>query len=451
MNNTNAFLWSERYRPKTIDECILPDAQKQTFKDFVAKGEVPNMLLCGTAGVGKTTVARALCEELGCDYIIINSSLESGIDTLRTKIQQFCSSVSFSGGTKVVILDEFDYANCMGGEQQILVYEDGELVHKPLDSLVGGQLVIPSIDSQGNHVFDEGYVIETGEKELFEVGFEDGTVMYCTSDHKFFNSEMEEVSIDEFEYLACTDMDDKSICTKKIVSVKSIGTRKVYDVITKDTHKFILSNGVVAHNCNTFQPAFRAFLEEFSNNARFILTCNFKNRIIEPIHSRCTVFEFAIEKTDRPKIAAKFMQRIKTILDTESITYDEKVVAALLMKHFPDYRRVINELQRYSSNGTIDAGILSSVQEVNIKNLMKTLKDKDFKAMRKWVAENSNNESGIIFRKIYDTCSDYVLPQSIPNLILLLADYQYKSAFSADQEINLVACLTEIMATLDFA
>ena len=313
MKKENMFLWCEKYRPSTIDECILPEAQKNTFKDFVKRGEIPNMLLCGTAGVGKTTVARALCEEMGCDYIIINSSLESGIDTLRTKIQQFCSSVSFSGGTKVVILDEFDHANP-----------------------------------------------------------------------------------------------------------------------------------------NSFQPAFRAFLEEFSNNARFILTCNYKNRIIEPIHSRCTVFEFSIDKADRPSIAGKFMKRIKTILETESIEYDEKVVAALLMKHFPDYRRVINELQRYSSSGVIDAGILSSVQEINIKNLMKTLKDKDFKGMRKWVVENTNNESNVVFRKIYDSCSEYVKPQSIPNLVLLLADYQYKSSFSADQEINLVACLTEIMATLEF-
>lgn len=313
MNQSEHFLWVERYRPKKIEDCILPQDLKDTFQDFVNKGELPNMLLCGSAGTGKTTIARALCEELGCDYIIINSSLENGIDTLRTKIANFCSTVSFSGGTKVVILDEFDHANQ-----------------------------------------------------------------------------------------------------------------------------------------NSFQPAFRAFLEEFSNNVRFILTCNYKNRIIEPIHSRCAVFEFAIDKADRPKIAAKFMHRLKDILNKEEVQFDEKVVAALLMKHFPDYRRVLNELQRYASSGTIDGGILSNVQEVSIRGLIKALKEKDFKSMRKWVVENIDNDVSLIYRKIYDNMYDISKPQSIPNLVLLLADYQYKSAFVADQEINLVACLTECMATIEF-
>lgn len=237
---------------------------------------------------------------------------------------------------------------------------------------------------------------------------------------------------------------------KRVVSIRSIGKQKVYDVLTKDTHKFILSNGVIAHNCNTFQPAFRAFLEEFSNNVRFILTCNYKNRIIEPIHSRCAVFEFAIDKADRPKIAAKFMHRLKDILNKEEVQFDEKVVAALLMKHFPDYRRVLNELQRYASSGTIDEGILANVQEVSIKGLIKALKEKDFKSMRKWVVENIDNDVSLIYRKIYDNMYDISKPQSIPNLVLLLADYQYKTAFVADQEINLVACLTECMATIEF-
>lgn len=312
MNHAH-FLWNEKYRPKKIEDCILPQDLKDTFQDFVNKGELPNMLLCGSAGTGKTTIARALCEELGCDYIIINSSLENGIDTLRTKIANFCSTVSFSGGTKVVILDEFDHANQ-----------------------------------------------------------------------------------------------------------------------------------------NSFQPAFRAFLEEFSDNVRFILTCNYKNRIIEPIHSRCAVFEFAINKTDRPKIAARFMHRLKDILNKENVQFDEKVVAALLMKHFPDYRRVLNELQRYASSGIIDEGILANVQEVSIKGLIKALKEKDFKSMRKWVVENIDNDASSIYRKIYDNMYEIVKPQSIPNLVLLLADYQYKSAFVADQEINLVACLTECMATIEF-
>lgn len=208
MNQSEHFLWVERYRPKKIEDCILPQDLKDTFQDFVNKGELPNMLLCGSAGTGKTTIARALCEELGCDYIIINSSLENGIDTLRTKIANFCSTVSFSGGTKVVILDEFDYANCIGGDQKIMVIESGELKELPVSALVGKELELPSVSQHGNLVIDTGYVIETGEKELFEVLFEDGSVIFCTSDHKFFDSNMNEVTIDEFDYLKYINIED---------------------------------------------------------------------------------------------------------------------------------------------------------------------------------------------------------------------------------------------------
>lgn len=311
-NERENFLWVERYRPHKIEDCILPDKLKKVFKGFVRKGEVANMLLSGTPGTGKTTVARALCEELGCDYIVVNASKESGIDTLRTKISQFCSSVSFSGGTKVVILDEFDRAT------------------------------------------------------------------------------------------------------------------------------------------PAFQDAFRAFQEDFSQNARFILTCNFKGRIIDAIHSRCPPYDFVIEKADRPKIAAQFMSRVKTILETEGVEYNEKVVAQLVTKHFPDYRRILNELQRYAVDGKIDEGILANVGEVNIKELMTALKEKNFKNMRSWVVNNIDSDPAAIFRKIYDGMYEYVKPNCIPNLVLLLADYQYKSAFVADHELNLVACMTECMATIEF-
>ena len=305
------FLWVEKYRPHKLDDCILPDDQLKTFREFVATGEIPNMLLCGSAGVGKTTIARAICEELGCDYIIINGSEESGIDVLRTKIREFASSVSFGGKTKVVILDEADYLNP-----------------------------------------------------------------------------------------------------------------------------------------NSTQPALRAFIEEFANNCRFIFTCNFKNRIIAPLHSRTAVIEFKLTKADRPKMAGRFMKRLSDILATENVTFDEKVVAEVLKKHFPDYRRVLNELQRYSVSGTIDEGILVNIQEVNMKELVASLKSKDFKKMRNWVVDNIDNDPNLIFRKIYDTILDEVKYPS--QLVLLLADYQYKAAFAANPEINLVACLAEIMAGMEW-
>lgn len=304
------FLWVEKYRPKTIDECILPKEQKEYFKNLVKNGEIQNMLLCGTAGTGKTTVARALCEQLNSDYIIINGSEESGIDVLRTKIKQFASTVSFTGNTKVVILDEADYLNP-----------------------------------------------------------------------------------------------------------------------------------------NSTQPALRGFIEEFANNCRFIFTCNFKNRIISPLHSRCAVVEFKIPNQEKPKLAAHFFKRLTDIMALESIEFDPKVMAKVVEKHFPDFRRTLNELQRYAQSGSIDEGILSNLSEANMKDLVDSLKDKDWKKMRTWVVNNLDNDPVSLFRKIYDT----LIPQTnqVPQLVLAIADYQYKSAFVSDQEINLVACLTEIMASVE--
>lgn len=306
------FLWVEKYRPQTIEDCILPEATKATFKEFLKKGEVPNLLLCGTAGTGKTTVARALCEELGCDYIVINGSDEGRqIDTLRTKIKSFASAISFESKTKVVIIDEADYLNR-----------------------------------------------------------------------------------------------------------------------------------------ESVQPALRAFIETFSENCRFIFTCNYKQKIIAPLHSRTTVIEFKVDKKDQPALASKFMKRMQFVLEAEGITYKDKVLAELLMKHIPDYRRVLNEMQRYSSSGTIDEGILSNISDINTKDLVTSLKDKDWKKMRQWVANNVDTDPQGIFRYIYDS----LLPEikTVPQMVLLIADYQYKAAFVADQEINLTACLTEIMASIQF-
>lgn len=307
------FLWCERYRPHTIDECILPKFLKDTFNDFAAQDKIPNLLLSGGPGVGKTTVAKALCDMTEADYIVVNGSEESGIDVLRTKIKQFASTVSFTDSRKMVILDEADYLNPQ-----------------------------------------------------------------------------------------------------------------------------------------STQPAMRGFIEEFAGNCGFIFTCNYKNRIIEPIHSRCSVVDFKIVNGDKAKLASQFMTRVNHILDKEGISYDKKVVAELIMKHFPDFRRVLNELQRYSTSGTIDTGVLSQIADINLKELMVALKAKHFKDMRAWVALNVDNDPQRIYRKIYDTLYDYLKPTAIPQTVITLADYQYKSAFAADQELNLVACLTELMVEGEF-
>ena len=307
------FLWVEQYRPKTIDDCILPDSLKSLFSAFVKKGEISNMLFSGTAGIGKTTVAKALCNQMNCDWIMINGSEEGGIDVLRNKIKNFASTVSLSGGKKVVILDEADYLNPQ-----------------------------------------------------------------------------------------------------------------------------------------STQPALRGFVEEFHKNCRFILTCNFKNRIIEPLHSRFSNIEFKVNPKDKPKLASKLFERAVYILKEQNVSYEDKVLVELITKHFPDFRKLINELQRYSVSGSIDAGILVNVSDENLKTLVTHLKGKAFSDMRKWVVNNLDNDPVKIFRKIYDTLYTNLEPSTIPHAVLIIADYQYKSAFVADQEINLVACLTELMSQVKF-
>ena len=307
------FLWVEKYRPQKIDDCVLPQSLKDTFKQYVEQGELPNFLFTGTAGVGKTTIAKALCNEIGAEYLMINGSEESGIDTLRTKIKGFASTISLTDSKKVVILDEADYLNP-----------------------------------------------------------------------------------------------------------------------------------------NSTQPALRGFIEEFANNCRFILTCNFKNRIIDPIHSRCSVIEFKIDSADKQAIAAQFFKRAVTILKNEEIEFDPKVVAELITKHFPDYRRILGELQRYSVSGKIDSGILVNMSQESFKDLVKLLKDKNFSEVRKWVSKNSDSDTTALFRELYDTASTNIEPNSIPQLVLTLADYQYKAAFVADHELNIMAALTEVMANCKF-
>ena len=310
----NEFLYVEKYRPQKIDDTILPQRLKDTFNEFVKQGEVPNLMLCGSAGVGKTTIAKALCNELGADYIVINGSDEGRlIDTLRTKIKNFASTVSLSGGSKVVILDEADY-----------------------------------------------------------------------------------------------------------ISADSV------------------------------QPALRNFIEEFSSNCRFIFTCNYKNRIIPPLHSRTTVIDFSMTPSDKQQLAMQFLGRLKEICDTESIKYDERVLVELIMKFFPDFRRCINEVQRYGASGVIDSGLLATLSEEKLTPLIDMIADKDWSGMRKWVGQNSDNDFNTLYRKLFNALEKRLEPASIPACVLFIADYQYKSAFAMDAEINFVACLTEIMSECKF-
>lgn len=314
MSEREQYLWVEKYRPQKIDDCILPEGLKNTFKEFIQSGELPNFLFCGSAGTGKTTAAKALCNEVGAEYIVINGSDEGRkIDTLRTTITSFAAAVSLDARKRVVIIDEADYMNA-----------------------------------------------------------------------------------------------------------------------------------------DSVQPALRAFIEEFSANCRFIFTCNFKNRIIEPLHSRCAVVEFKIDAKEKQEIAGKFFKRVISILNDEGVSFDQKVVAELIMKHFPDYRRILNELQRYSVSGTIDADILSSVSEESFKDLINNLKGMNFNEVRKWVARNSDMDTAGLFDQLYNTASEYVEAKTIPQLVVILADYQYKSAFVANQELNTMAAMTEIMTSCKF-
>ena len=306
-------LFTEKYRPKKIEDCILPERLKKPFQEYVNQSNIPNLLLAGGAGVGKTTVAKAMCEEIGCDYMVINGSDESGIDTFRTKIKNYASSMSLSGGRKVIIIDEADYLNP-----------------------------------------------------------------------------------------------------------------------------------------NSTQPALRNAIEEFAINCSFIFTCNYKTRIIEPLHSRCAVIDFGLKNDEKASMASQFFKRLQSVLQTEKVEYDDKVIAELVKKHFPDFRRVLNELQRYSQFGKIDVGILAQIGNIQLQEIVKHIKAKDFGAIRKWVA-TSDLDANTMFRQIYDSLYDFMKPHSIPQAVLITADYQYKNAFVADTEINLVACLTELMANCEYS
>jgi DNA polymerase III delta prime subunit len=308
-------LWVEKYRPKTIEDCVLPDRLKSVFQEFVNKGGIPHLILAGTAGTGKTTVARALCEQLGMDYLFLNGSDENGIDTFRMKIKGYASSMSLTGDKKAIIIDEADYLNP-----------------------------------------------------------------------------------------------------------------------------------------NSVQPALRGAMEEFEDNCRFIFTCNYKNRIIEPLHSRSTVIDYKLKAEEKPKMARDFMRRIEDMLKSEGVAYNGKAVGQFIMKHFPDFRKTINELQTYVvAHGEVNEGILSISADVSLTDLVRALKDRNFRDMRQWVAQHGNDDPSRLYRKIYDSLYEILKKEAIPPAVIILAKYQYQAAFVADQELNLTACLTELMAECEFA
>ena len=310
---SDEFLWVEKYRPKTVEDCILPERTKKIFQQYVDDGSIPNLMLTGTAGVGKTTAAKAMCDQIGINHLYINASLERGIDTLRTKISSYASTISLTGGRKVIIMDEADY-------------------------------------------------------------------------------------------------------------------------LTPEA-----------------QAAMRGMIEQFSNNCTFIFTCNFKSRLIDAIHSRCSLIDFTLIGDEKKEMAVQFFKRLQKILDSENVQYEKPVLAKIVDKYFPDYRRTLYELQRYSNAGTIDAGIVSQLSDVRkIGQLVSALREKDFSSMRKWVVANSDIDPAKVYRKIYDSLNEFFKPVSIPQAVVTLAKYQYQAAFVSDQEVNLVACLTELMVDCEY-
>jgi DNA polymerase III delta prime subunit len=445
--NDKEFLWVEKYRPNKIDDCVLPERMKDYFKQMISCGEIQNTLLVGGPGVGKTTSALAICKELGLDSLLINCSENGNIDTLRTTIRSFASTVSFTSPYKVVILDEADGLNaCFGYSQLINRVRDGIIVYEQIGDLLDkGEFTTLSYDFKQKEIIQTSAIVyKLFERELFKVVTKNGS-MYCTKDHPFFDEYGNEVFLSDLKLF------NVDVGYDDVIEISSMGVQTVYDVyVDNEVHNFILSNGVVAHNSST-QPALRGFIEEFSKNCRFIFTANFRNKIIEPLRSRLVNVDFTFSKVEKQQMAITFDRRIREILSIENIDYDKKVLAKVLIKYFPDFRKVLNELQRHSMSGNIDEGILANISSDSIQELFSYLKDTSkWNDMRRWVVTNSDNEFSLITRAIYENAQEYIKPSSFPQLVLTLGEYLYKNSFVADQEINTVAMLTEIMSQVEF-
>jgi DNA polymerase III delta prime subunit len=453
--NADEFLWVQRYRPRTVADTILPKELKDTFQKFVDDKNIPNLILAGRAGVGKTTIARAMLDEVGADYLIINGSMNGNIDTLRNDIQNFASTMSFSGGRKYIILDEADYLNCLEENERIKLADGTSIA---LKDMTDEEYNVLSFNMRTREFeADKATVVSRDEKEVFEVELGDGTVVSVTEDHPFIvvNSDgtLSERSIAQdlarYELVKYNDIMNQ-LKTVKVKAIRSVGKKRVVDLTVHRNHTFVTESGVVVHNCNSTQPALRNFMEEFSKNCGFILTCNFINRIIEPLHSRCSIVNFTIPNTEKARLASQFFKRTCNILEAEGIKYDQKAVAELIQSYFPDWRRTLNELQRYSATGSIDAGILRNQGNETIERVLNMVKAKNFSDVRKWVGDHSDIESATLYRAIYD-----ILPTklnstaAIADAIIILAEYEYKEAFVANPEINRMAALTTLMAELN--
>lgn len=452
--NENDMLFVEAYRPTTVEDCILPDRIKTVFREYVKTKEIPHILISGNPGSGKTSIAKALCNDVGCDYLFINGSDENGIDTFRNKIKHYASSLSLSGGRKVIIIDEADYLNCLEENETVLIATDDGNKKVPLNELEFG-IEYPVVSFNMETMFfedDIGWIVADSEKAVFEVTFDNDPqkTLKVTADHPFI------VYQDEHCYeraindnLIGSEVISSSYELSKVTAIKYIGIRRVINLEVKKNHTFVAGPGLVVHNCNSIQPALRSAMEEFSKNTSFIFTCNYPNKIIAPIHSRCSVVDFTLKNSEKASIAKQFLIRIRNILQTENIQYDDKVVAEVIKKHFPDFRRVINELQKYSKFGAIDTGILGALENTSIDKVIQFMKNKDFRSIRGWAA-SGDYDSSTVFKHLYDELYAFLEPQSIPQAVIIIADYDYKANFVSNKEINLVACLTNLMVELEF-
>ncbi len=446
-------IWTEKFRPATVEDCVLPDRIKTVFREYVKTGEIPHLLLSSNnPGSGKSSISRALCSDVGCEYLFINGSDENGIDTFRNKIKNYASSMSLDGKRKVIIIDEADYLNCLVAETTVEIgtLQDSQQIQLK-DLVFGKEYPIVSFNMEiMRFENDFGKVISDSEKEVYEVTFDIGKPIQLTADHPliaYSDEECYEVCINTG--LIGKDIVVRNYYTAKVINVKPIGIKRVINLTVNNNHTFVVGSGYVVHNCNSIQPALRSAMEEFSKNTSFIFTCNYPNKIIAPIHSRCSVVDFTLKNSEKTKVAKEFFNRIKYILTTEKIEFDEKVVAEIIKKYFPDFRRVINELQKYSKFGAIDSGILGQIEGTSVTKVIEFMKNKDFKSIRNWAA-SGDYDASVIFKQLYDGLYNFLEPNSIPQAVLIIADYDYKANFVTNPEINLVACLTNLMVELDF-